>query len=286
MHFPKDSHVNVPGKERAGFVGLPQEGVSQRITDDGEIQITSPGIMIGYFKNDDATKESFTKDGWFKTGDKGELDELGRLKITGRIKEIFKTSKGKYVAPAPIESQFISHPFIEMACVGGRGEPSAHVLVLLGHEAKKISKEGGDGKAQIKKEIEGFLKKINGGLDEHEKLQFLVIVNEEWLPENGFLTPSNKIKRAKIEEKYLQYLDEWYDSNEKVIWHNWEGRRRSLIDMARRSVSSMSSIATNTIRSMSIKCSESSVSKGDMKMLHFIAKCSECRDQLRSWCHV
>ena len=95
-----------PGRGRVGYVGEPSEGVEQRIAEDGEIQVKTPGMMMGYFKNEEATKETITEDGWLRTGDKGELDELGRLKITGRTKEIFKTSKGKYVAPAPIENQY------------------------------------------------------------------------------------------------------------------------------------------------------------------------------------
>lgn len=209
-----------PGRGLVGYVGEPNTGVVQRIADDGELQVQTPGMMMGYFKNEEATKEAITEDGWLRTGDKGVLDDMGRLKITGRTKEIFKTSKGKYVAPAPIENQYISHPRIELACVGGRGQPAAHVIVLLGEDATKAVVEGG-GKDAIEKEMEELLQKVNDGLDEHERLQFIAIVNEEWLPENGFVTPTNKIKRSKIEEEHDQFLDEWYASKKKVIWHKW-----------------------------------------------------------------
>ena len=209
------------GRGRVGYVGEPNEGVKQRIAEDGELQIQTPGLMMGYFKNEEATKETITEDGWLKTGDKGELDDLGRLKITGRTKEIFKTSKGKYVAPAPIENQYISNQRVELACVGGRGQPAAHIIVLLNDDAIKMVKEGGQ-KDAIETEMEGLLKKVNDGLDEHEKLQFIAIVNEEWLPENGFVTPTNKIKRSKIEEEHAAFLDEWYASKKKVIWHKWD----------------------------------------------------------------
>jgi len=209
-----------PGHGIVGYVGEPNTGVVQRIAEDGELQVQTPGMMMGYFKNEEATKEAITEDGWLRTGDKGELDDIGRLKITGRTKEIFKTSKGKYVAPAPIENQYISHPRIELACVGGRGQPAAHVIVLLGEDATKAVVEGGE-KDAIEKEMEALLKKVNDGLDEHERLQFIAIVNEEWLPENGFVTPTNKIKRSKIEEEHDQFLDEWYASKKKVIWHKW-----------------------------------------------------------------
>jgi long-chain acyl-CoA synthetase len=209
------------GRGRVGYVGEPNDGVTQRIAEDGELQIQTPGLMMGYYKNEEATKETITEDGWLRTGDKGELDDMGRLKITGRTKEIFKTSKGKYVAPAPIENQYISNKRVELACVSGRGQPAAHVIVLLNDDAIKMVKEGGQQDA-IEKEMEALLKKVNEGLDEHEKVQFIAIVNEEWLPENGFVTPTNKIKRAKIEEEHAEYLDGWYGSKKKVIWHKWD----------------------------------------------------------------
>jgi len=214
------SHMSKPGRGRVGYVGEPHEGVEQRIAEDGEIQVKSPGTMMGYFHNEEATKESIMEGGWLRTGDKGTVDEEGRLKITGRTKEIFKTSKGKYVAPAPIENQYIAHPRVELACVGGRGHPAAHIVVLLGDEAKKAASTE-EGKAVIEKELEEHLGKVNGGLDDHERLQFIAIINDEWLPENGFCTPTNKIKRAKIEEEYIGNLDVWYDSKKKVIWHQW-----------------------------------------------------------------
>ena len=198
---------------------------------------------------------------------------MGRLKITGRTKEIFKTSKGKYVAPAPIESMFISHPMVEMACVGGRGEPAAHVIVLLAEDFKRMAKEAGEEKSDIEKEMEELLRTVNAVLDEHERLQFLVIVNEEWLPENGFVTPTNKIKRAKIEEEHLKYFDDWYGSKTKVIWHNFRARRMSLTSVLR---ASLSSVESSVQRSMSFR-GQQHVSKRDMKKIRFLAKCSEYR---------
>ncbi|EJK62881.1 hypothetical protein THAOC_16491 [Thalassiosira oceanica] len=213
------SHMSRPGRARVGYVGEPCAGVEQRLAEDGEMQVKSPGVMMGYFKNEEATKETMTEDGWLRTGDKGELDDMGRFKITGRTKEIFKTSKGKYVAPAPIENQYISHPEIELACVGGRGQVAAHAIVLLGEDAKKDAETGK--KDAIEKGIEKLIDDVNATLDDHEKVQFIAVVNEEWIPENGFVTPTNKIKRAKIEEEHAGVLDEWYGSKKKVIWYKW-----------------------------------------------------------------
>ena len=208
-----------PHRGRVGYVGEPSEGVEQRIAEDGEIQVKSPGVMMGYFKNEEATKETMTEDGWLRTGDKGSLDDMGRLKITGRTKEIFKTSKGKYVAPAPIENAYISSPSIELACVGGRGQVSAHAIVLLGEDAK-LAADKGETDA-IEKELTELIDSVNKTLDDHEKLAFIAVVNEEWLPENGFVTPTNKIKRAKIEEEHDAFLDGWYGQKKKVIWHKF-----------------------------------------------------------------
>jgi len=213
------SHMTKPHRGRVGYVGEPHIGVEQRIAEDGEIQVKGPGVMMGYYKNEEATKETMTEDGWLRTGDKGSIDDMGRLKITGRTKEIFKTSKGKYVAPAPIENEYISSPSIELACVGGRGQVAAHAIVLLGEDAKKAADKGD--KDAIEKELTELLDRVNKTLDDHERVAFLAIVNEEWLPENGFVTPTNKIKRAKIEEEHASVLDEWYAAKKKIIWHKF-----------------------------------------------------------------
>jgi len=214
------SHMTKPGRGRVGYVGEPNEGVEHRIADDGEMQLKSPGNMKGYFKNEEATKEAFTDDGWLRTGDKGELDDQNRFKITGRTKEIFKTSKGKYVAPAPIEGQYVSSPSVELACVGGRGQVAAHAIVLLGEDAQQEAAAQA-GRDRIEQELEALLERVNKSVEDHERVQFLAVVNEEWVPENGFVTPTNKIKRGKIEEEHEPFLEEWYDSKKKVIWHKF-----------------------------------------------------------------
>lgn len=214
------SHMSMPGKTRVGYVGNTYSDVTCRIADDGEIQIKGPGTMMGYFKNEEATKESITDDGYVRTGDKGELDAQGRLKITGRTKEIFKTSKGKYVAPAPIENLLVSHGLVELACVGGRAHPQPHAIVQLLEGPKKRAEDAKE-REQMAQELEEHLNAINPTLDGHERLDFIVIVKDDWLPENGFLTPTQKIKRAIIEDTYGKNVDAWYGEKKKVIWHGW-----------------------------------------------------------------
>lgn len=215
------SHMSRQGKARVGYVGHPHYGVEQRISEEGEIQVKTPGVMMGYFKNEEATKETFTEDGWLRTGDKGEIDSEGRLKITGRIKEIFKTSKGKYVVPAPIENKLIINNRVELACVGGSSYPSPHAILQLSEDALAEIKADPSKKDVIGKELEKLLAVVNPTLDPHEQLQFLAVVADEWLPENGFLTPTQKIKRSKIEATYKEQNDSWYESKQKVIFYGF-----------------------------------------------------------------
>ena len=215
------SHMSMPGKTRVGYVGNTWDEVTCRIAEDGEIQIKGPGTMMGYFKNDEATKESITEDGYVRTGDKGAVDSQGRLKITGRTKEIFKTSKGKYVAPAPIENLLVSNHLVELACVGGRAHPQPHAIVQLSEGPKSKAAKSAEERAAMAAELEEHIKTINPTLDAHERLDFIVIVNDEWLPENGFLTPTQKIKRATIEDAYGKHTDGWYAEKKKVIWHGF-----------------------------------------------------------------
>ena len=211
------SHASHPGGGRVGYVGSPMPGVDVKISDEGEILIKSPGNMMCYYKQPELTAECYTEDGYFRTGDRGERDEEGRLKITGRVKELFKTSKGKYVAPVPIENLINNNRHVEMCCVTGSGQPQAFSLVLL---AEELRPKLGDSavRAQIEAELEGLLKEVNQEVEAFERLQFLVVVKEPWLIENGFLTPTMKMKRSKIEDTYGPRIDEWYGAGQRVVW--------------------------------------------------------------------
>jgi long-subunit acyl-CoA synthetase (AMP-forming) len=210
------SHCNKPGEVRPGYVGPPYPDVQHRISEEGEIQVKSPGNMMGYYKMDKETKETFTEDGFIKTGDLGEIDEKGRLKITGRIKELFKTSKGKYVAPAPIENMLSNHPRVEACCVTGSGYPKPHGIVMLSEEARE--ELNNEGKEAIEKELAQHLNSVNGLLPPFEQLAFLAVIKDEWMPENGFLTPTLKIKRTKLEKAYGPIFDGWYEEKRSVVW--------------------------------------------------------------------
>ncbi|MGB1142698.1 MAG: AMP-binding acetyl-CoA synthetase, partial [Halioglobus sp.] len=163
------------------------------------------------------TAECYTEDGFFRTGDRGEYSDDGLLKITGRLKEIFKTTKGKYVAPVPIENLLNADSSIELSCVSGAGRPASHALVQLAEELRpKVSDPAF--REQMGESLAALLKDVNSQIEDYEHLQFIAVVNEEWDISNDFLTPTLKIKRNVIEDAYEKHLDEWYDSKQRVIW--------------------------------------------------------------------
>ncbi|MBE0486739.1 AMP-binding protein, partial [Marinobacter sp.] len=203
------SHMNKPGRARTGYVGEALPGVETKISEQGEVLVKSPATMMGYYKDEEKTKETFTEDGFLKTGDKGEIDEMGRLKLTGRIKEIFKTSKGKYIAPAPIENRLMAHDAIEMVCVSGANQTQPHALVLLGEEIRpKMADEGF--RKEIEESFAQLIKDVNKTVDPHEQLAFITVVSDEWSIENSFLTPTLKLKRNVVEDAYQAKVDGWY----------------------------------------------------------------------------
>ena len=199
-------------------MGLPYDGVQSRLDPGtGEVQVKAPCLMLGYYKQPELTKEAFTADGYLKTGDRGSIDSSGRLKITGRVKELFKTSKGKYVAPAPIEDRLVMHAAIEACCVTGAnlGQPLALAMLNVDAATKSASAEG---KAELESSLAAHLDRINEALDPHEQLEKMVVLAEEWTTENGMLTPTLKLRRAAIEQKDGPRVEGWYQEKSDVLW--------------------------------------------------------------------
>ena len=211
------SHFTNPGEVKPGYVGTPNDGIDVRISDEGEILVKSPCNMIGYFKQPEMTAESFTEDHYLKTGDRGVIDADGALKITGRVKELFKTSKGKYVAPVPIENIINANNLIEQTCVAGSGHVACHALILLNEDLRPKLKDPAT-RAAIEPQLKALLKSVNSKIESFEKLAFFAIVKEEWAIENGFLTPTMKIKRNVIEGHYTDRLDGWYENGQEIYW--------------------------------------------------------------------
>ena len=188
-----------------------------KLSEEGEVLVKSPGNMLGYYKEPEMTAECYTEDGFFRTGDRGERDGEGRLKITGRVKELFKTSKGKYVAPAPIENMLNAHDDIELSCVTGSGHPQPHALVMLS-EALRAKQTRSAVRLEMSATLERLRESINARVDPHETLAFIAVVSDEWTVDNGCLTPTLKLKRPVIEDRYGSKADAWYTSRQKVIW--------------------------------------------------------------------
>ncbi len=211
------SHFTRPGAERIGYVGHTNTGVECRIGENGEVLVKSPGQMMGYYKDPAKTAESYDANGFFKTGDMGEIDAEGRLRITGRVKELFKTSKGKYVAPVPIENKLGAHPKVEAVCVSGANQSATFALVLLSEDTRKAVSAGAP-KDSIDAELKSLLEEVNQGIDPHEQLAFAVVVKEPWTIDNGALTPTMKIRRNIIEDRYAPKIDRWFEQRSAVIW--------------------------------------------------------------------
>jgi len=211
------SHCSLPGKVRVGYVGNTYPGVECKISEVGEVLVKSPCNMMGYYKNPELTAQSYTEDGFLKTGDMGVIDEQGRLKITGRVKELFKTSKGKYIAPVPIENRLNGHELIEAVCVTGPSFSQPFALVMLPLEEHKQVEQNPNEAARVESEMTELLNHVNGQLEAHEKLSCIVVVKDLWSMENGFLTPTMKIKRNIIEQHYLPKAEGWVALKKPVV---------------------------------------------------------------------
>jgi len=211
------SHNSTKDINAPGCVGVPLDGVQARISSEGEILIKSPGQMVGYYKRPDLDAEAFTSDGFFKTGDQGSQRADGLLKITGRVKELFKTSKGKYVAPAPIENRLNVHPMIEMSIVSGVAQPAAYAMVVLAEDLRPKIQDP-EVRAHIEAELTSLLVRVNAELADYEKLRMLVIASDAWSIENGYLTPTMKIKRSRIEAAVDGQVESWYQQSGVVFW--------------------------------------------------------------------
>lgn len=206
------AHFERPGTRRMGSVGKPLPGLQTKITPDGELLVKSDCLMQGYYKEPEMTAAMFDADGFLRTGDKVEYDHEGFLYITGRIKDQFKTDKGKFISPAPIELQLMSCDLVEQVCVVGMGIPQPLALVTLNELGRQQSREA------INHALSVLLQQINAGLEEYEKLKKAVVMKENWTVDNSLLTPTLKVKRNEVEKIHQPYYADWFHRTETVIW--------------------------------------------------------------------
>jgi long-chain acyl-CoA synthetase len=211
---------NNPSAIRVGTVGRPIRNVEVRIAEDGEIEVRGPGVMQGYYNKPEATAEVFTADGWFKTGDIGELDSDGFLKITDRKKELFKTSGGKYIAPSPIEQMLRGSRFISQAVLVGNERKYPAALIVPNFEMLRSYAELKGLDIQTDTEfcthprildlIERQIASMTAGLGQFEKVKKFALLEKELSVENGELTPTLKVKRRVIDERYRDVIESLY----------------------------------------------------------------------------
>jgi long-chain acyl-CoA synthetase len=213
--------INRPDNYKLGTVGLPFEGTEVRISDAGEVQFRSKCVMAGYHHLEEATAEALSADGWLSTGDQGSIDDDGFLKITGRIKELFKTSGGKYVAPPAIEAKFATLcPYASQFMVFGEGRNFAVALVTLDADAiSGWAKEHGLANAsyaeltkssEVHEMVEEHVKKLNASLNRWETIKKWALLDHELSVERGELTPSLKVKRGVVAEQNKETLNDFY----------------------------------------------------------------------------
>ena len=191
---------NLPWDRKPGTLGKPTWNTEIKITEAGEILIKAKAVMTGYLREPQKTADTLI-DGWIHTGDKGEIDEDGFLTITGRVKEIFKTTRGKYVAPVPIEGQFVSNTLLDQVCLMGNGLSQTALLVQLSAQGRAADT------AVMEEQLCLQVQSVNADLDGHARIACVLVVKDEWSSPNGLMTHTLKIKRSPIEKRYRSQVE-------------------------------------------------------------------------------
>jgi len=206
------STLNYPFRaDKIGSVGNAGPGIELKIApEDDEILVRGQGLFSGYYKNDIATQEAFNAEGWLHTGDIGSLDAEGYLTIRGRKKDTFKTAKGKFVAPVPIENKLFEYSRVEMMCLIGLGLPGP-ILLVVPHDFPNFDQD------RYERTTKRVIEKMNAQLASHEKIKGVLMIKDPWSIENGVLTPTLKIKRHILEQKYHEIGHNW-PSDKLVVW--------------------------------------------------------------------
>ena len=184
--------------DKIGSVGRPALGAEMKLSDQGELLFRSPGLMAGYHKQPEETAAAMTEDGFLRTGDLGSIDADGYVFVTGRVKDIFKTAKGLYVSPVPIEQELIREEPVDLACVIGSGLPQPIAVVQLAAGSGSTPRE------TVRARLQATLDRMNAHLIHHEKLDAIVVDAKPWTVENDLLTPTLKVKRHVLERVFAQ----------------------------------------------------------------------------------
>lgn len=180
--------------------------------DSGEILMKTPYMMTGYYKDPEKTAEVLI-DGWMHSGDRGTMDDKGFVRVIGRVKDAFKTSKGSYITPNPMEEVLAKNGFIEQVCVVGLGIPQPLAMVNLSEIGLAASQD------EVEKSLAASLEELNAKQAKYEQVRTIIINKENWSQDNDLLTPTLKVRRSKIDECYGQHYLEWCDCRDTVVWH-------------------------------------------------------------------
>jgi long-chain acyl-CoA synthetase len=202
----------LPGKNRIGSVGIPLPNSGFKLSEEGEILFRHGGVMAGYYKAPELTKQAFTADGYLRTGDKGHVDKNGFLYITGRVKDVFKTAKGKYVAPAPIECQFARNTDIDQLMLVGSGLNQPIMVVTLSEDARRKPRN------EVEQRLTADMEAINANLEPHERIAKCVILRDTWSIDNGLMTPTMKVRRSEVEKRYGPLLEKEIKTRNAISW--------------------------------------------------------------------
>ncbi len=193
-------------------VGVPVPNGDVRIDlDTSEILMSSPYMMKGYYKNPEKTAEVL-KDGWLHSGDRGTIDERGFVRVIGRVKDAFKTSKGSYITPNPMEEIIANNPYVEQCCVAGLGIPQPICIVNLSEAAKTADKQA------VATSLEESRQLLNHDLANYQKVSTIIIDEDIWSESNKLLTPTMKVRRGALDEKYGKHYLAWNDAKESILW--------------------------------------------------------------------
>jgi len=206
------SHINLPKNNKIGSVGKPLIGVRTKLSPQGELCIKNDCLMTGYFKEPNITASVFTEDGYLKTGDLAEYDHDNYLTITGRVKDQFKTDKGKYISPAPIELELSKNGDIEQICIVGTGIPQPIALVTQSQLGNAKNKQ------EFSNSLLASVQEINLKLEKHEKIAKVIVMKEDWTVDNGLVTPTLKVKRNNIEKIHQEFYKTWFEHEDIVIY--------------------------------------------------------------------
>jgi long-chain acyl-CoA synthetase len=202
----------LPDQRRLGSVGKPAPDAEVKLSEDGEILVRHGALMLGYFRDPDQTRDAFTADGFMRTGDKGRFDNDGFLYVTGRVKDIFKTRKGRYVAPARVEGALASSPVIDQVCLVGANLNQPLMLVSLNAAGRAKRR------AELEQELITEMTAANAALESHEQIAKCVIVKDTWTIEAGHLTPTMKVRRQDIEHRYRALIEQQAETRVKIGW--------------------------------------------------------------------